>query len=59
MSNAIQKVYTHTPEYSDYNDRITAVEHDNGQYVLITDATSVLYTITHVKETDQITITES
>ena len=53
------KVYTHTPEYSDANDKVTAVEHDNGQYVLITDATSILYTIKHVKETDQITITES
>ena len=53
------KQYTHTPEYSDNSMQITSVDHDNGQYTLITIPSDVTYVITHVKETDQITITES
>jgi len=53
------KTYTHDPEYSDYNDTVTAVEHDNGQYVLITKPTPRVYVITITKEIDQITISET
>lgn len=53
------KVYTHDPEYSDYNCTNTAEEHDNGQYTLITRPVPVVFVITHFKDTDQITISET
>ena len=52
------KVYTHVPEYSDKNSGHTAVEHENGNYTLITIPTEITYVITHFKEIDQLTISE-
>lgn len=53
------RTYTHDNEYSDANSQNTAAEHDNGQYTVITVPTPVVYNITHFKDTDQITISET
>lgn len=54
----MSRVYDHPLHYSDESMDHTAVEHENGNYTLITIPTDVTYVLTHFKETDQITIVE-